>query len=312
MYKKEVVVVIPHFNGFQHLSVCLDALRKQSYSGFEVIIADDGSTDGSADYLKEHYPWVKVLSLGSNKGFARAVNSGIGKALGDKEAKYIVLLNNDTYPEYDWLEELVKAMESDFSAGFAASKVLFMKDRHIINSAGDKLSKAGFASNCGAWEQDGVKFSQLGYVFGASAAAAIYRRKMFEDVGLFDEDFFAYCEDVDLSFRAQIKGYKCLYVPSARVYHHGSLTGKNIADYYNARNTFFVLIKNMPARLIRKYLLHLFYAHFIYIYEKRRIFLTVLRAYLAAFIQAGRMLKKRKAIQRGMKVSVDYIDSLLA
>lgn len=210
-------VVIPNWNGEVFLSACLGSLAQQTYKHFEVVLVDNASTDDSLALVEKEFPWVKVIPLRENRGFAAALNEGVRRSHG----QHIAPLNNDTEVASHWLEELVRALDSHPEVGICASKMLGLPDGEIIDSAGDGYCRYGFAFKIGRGELDRGQYDTFRNVFGASGGAALYRRSVLEDVGLFDEDFFMQCEDVDLSFGAQLRGYSCLYVPKAIAYHVG-------------------------------------------------------------------------------------------
>jgi GT2 family glycosyltransferase len=253
-----ISVVVINWNGKCHLEQNLSSVLSQTYSDFEVIVVDNGSTDGSQEYIRNNFPSVRLICLDKNYGFCKGNNEGIKAAHGD----YIVLLNNDTVVEPDWLQNLYNAAVSDNDIGICASKMLLYSDKKLLDSAGDGFSicGAGFKrGHLGAAD----KYADSEYVFGASGGAALYKREMLEKIGLLDEDFFAIYEDVDLSFRAQLSGYKCKYVPEAVVYHKINSTIVKMSDFYvyhGQRNVEYAYFKNMPAKLIWKTLLfHLLY-----------------------------------------------------
>jgi GT2 family glycosyltransferase len=241
-----VTVVIPNWNGERFLRPCLGSLRDQTFRNFETIVVDNGSVDDSITFLEEHFPEVDVVSLGENRGIAAAFNAGIEAST----AECVALLNNDTEQDPGWLEALVRAAEDHPEAGFFASKLVDFHDRGVLDGAGDAMRLSGFPYRLGHGERDSGRFDRPGYVFGACAAAALYRRDMLDEVGHFDEDFVSYCEDGDLSFRAQLAGYRCFYVPGAVVYHMGSASsgGKRspTAIRLGSRNSFSLLVKNLP------------------------------------------------------------------
>jgi len=302
-----VTVVIPNWNGKHLLKTCLDSLRGQSYSNHTIIVVDNGSTDGSVEYLAELYPEVEVACFAENRGFSVAVNEGVKRATGD----YIALLNNDTEVDPRWLEELVGALERHPEVGFCASKMLNFYRRNILDTAGDGFSRYGLAFKRGSRRADGPEYNSEEYVFGACGGASIYRRKLFEEVGLFDEDFFAYLEDVDLSFRAQLKGFRCLYVPTAIVYHMvgGTSGGKGSSIGRMAgkvANKLFVVIKDMPSRALFANLPRLLFAFTV----EGAILLAVLPLHPATFRRETsrlrlipEMLRKRRRIQREATVA---------
>jgi GT2 family glycosyltransferase len=238
-------VIVPTFNGAHLLPACLDSLMRQSYADLEVIVADGASTDGTTQLLAERYPRVRLLPLRHNAGFAGNVNAGLRAARGE----VLLLFNNDAEAEPDWVTVCVETLRQAPSAGSVASKVLFA-DRRTINSAGDLFCRDGAARQRGAGQPDGPAWNEPGPVFGAMGGAAAYRRAMLVDVGLLDEAFFMYLEDVDLAFRAQLRGWPCVYAPAARVYHRGSASGGGrLASFYNGRNLIRLLAKDVPSGL---------------------------------------------------------------
>ncbi len=308
-----VSVIIPNWNGEQFLSLCLSSLRDQAFRGFETIVVDNGSVDCSATFVKEYFPEVNVVPLGENRGIAAAFNAGIEAST----AEYVVLLNNDTEQDPGWLEALVRGAEDHPEAGFFASKLVDFHDRTILDGAGDAMRLSGLPYRLGHGERDCGGFDRPGYVFGACAAAALYRRDMLDEVGLFDEDFVSYCEDGDLSFRAQLAGYRCFYVPDAVVYHMGSAStgGKRspTATRLGSRNSFSLLVKNLPLSAV-PHILPFFAAGQL----GRMITAAVtgsLRAHLEGLAGAWRhlplMLAKRAEIQKRKKISDAEVRRLL-
>ncbi len=244
-----ISVIIPNWNGAAHLPTCLEALRRQTYARREVIVVDNGSSDESLQVLAR-YPEVRVLALGSNHGFAGAVNAGIRAARGE----VLVLLNNDTEASPAWLEALAAAFERHPDAGLLASRILLFDRRNVFHSAGDYYRVDGIPGNRGVWETDVGQYDREEEVFSACGAAAAYRRELFQDIGLFDEDFFYSCEDMDVAWRAQIAGWNCWYVPTAVVYHKLSATGGGpTASFYDGRNFIYLIAKDYPAGLLRRF-----------------------------------------------------------
>jgi GT2 family glycosyltransferase len=245
-------VIVPTLNGAHLLPDCLDSLMRQSYANLEVIVADGASTDATRSLLEHSYPDVRLLRLQRNRGFAGNVNAGLRAAHGE----VLCLLNNDAQADSDWVTTCVETLlgGNQVSLGSLASKVLFA-DRTTINSAGDLVCRDGAARQRGAGQPDGPLWDAPGPVFGAMGGAAAYRRAMLADVGFFDELFFMYLEDVDLAFRAQLRGWSCWYEPRARVYHLGSATGGGVlASFYNGRNSIRLIAKNFPAGLVPRLL----------------------------------------------------------
>lgn len=241
-----ISVIVLNYNGKGFLDGCLTSLASQTYSDFEVIVVDNGSRDGSPEYVKENYPWVRLAKNEENLGFAGGTNAGIRAAKGE----FILTLNNDSRADSRFIEELIKPM-ADPEVGVCAAKMLFPDGR--INSAGICISRSGAAWDRGMFEPDRGQYEFVEEVFGACAGAALYRREMMDEIGLFDEDFFLYLEDVDLAFRARLAGWKCIYVPGARVIHHHGGTagvGSDLAVYYGNRNIVWYPIKDFPFRLL--------------------------------------------------------------
>jgi hypothetical protein len=308
-----VTVVIPNWNGERFLKPCLSSLRDQFFEDFETLLVDNGSTDGSLDFVTEHFPEVKTISLGENRGFSRAVNAGI-RASG---TELVALLNNDTEQDPGWLEALVRAADDHPEAGLFASKLVNFHDRRVLDGAGDAMRLSGLPYRLGHGERDRGRFERAGYAFGACAAAALYRKGMLDEVGLFDEDFVSYCEDGDLSFRAQLAGYRCFYVPGAVVYHMGSASigGKRspTATRLGTRNSFSLLVKNLPLSMVPHIL------PFFVTGQLARLLTAAatgsLRAHLEGLASAWRhlplMIKKRTEIQSKKRIPDAEVRRLL-
>ena len=306
-----VTVVVVNWNGRKIISECLDGLRKQIFHEFEVVLVDNGSDDGSVGFVADNYPEVKIIPLPENLGFSVANNV----ALKNIQSEYVAFLNNDAVPVPFWLNSLVDALEHHPQAGFAASKMLFKDKPTIIDRAGDSYTTAGAGLLRGRG-RPADNYNKQEWVFGTCGGSAIFRIQVLHETGFFDEDFFLLYEDVDLSFRAQLRGYKCLYVPEAVVYHKASSSivyDSPISVYYSHRNLEWVYIKNMPTRLIFKTVcLHAVYdiAAFSYFITKglARVFI---KAKWDSLKGLKNILKKRWKIQRGKRVSDDYIMKLL-
>ena len=314
MSSPRVTVVVPNWNGERFLSTCLGSLRRQTYGDFETVLVDNGSSDGSVAFVEENFPEVRIVRLPHNGGFTAAVNAGIGAS----EAEYVVLLNNDTEVEQRWLEALVRAADEHPEAGLFASKLVDFRDRRLLDGAGDALRKTGLPYRIGHGEIDRGQFEEEALVFGACAAGALYRRRLFDEVGVFDGDFFSNCEDGDLSFRAQLAGYRCLYVPDAVVYHMGSASTGGKRSATNTRlgtqNGINLLVKNLPASLVWRILPSVVAGH-LYRLATTSLSPEILKAYLSGLAGALRllpkMLRKRKEIQGRRRVSDGYVYQLL-
>jgi GT2 family glycosyltransferase len=308
-----IAVIIPNWNGKEHLVVCLNSLRQQTHASFEVVLVDNGSTDGSAEYVETEFPEVKIIRLEENKGFSAAINQGIMESDGD----VVAILNNDTEAEPQWLAEMARVFDDDPNVDFCASKLLLFDRRDILHSAGDFYGEDGVPGNRGVWERDSEKYSRQELVFGACGGAAAYRRSMLRKIGLFDEDLVAYCEDVDLNWRAQMAGHKCMFVPTARVYHKLSATGGGpIASYYAGRNMILVMVKDMPGAIVRLHWASILTAQLRFAVHSIAHFREpAARARLAGQAAALRRLpqfmRKRAIVQRSRKVRLNYLESIL-
>ena len=241
-----LTVIIPNFNGKKYLEECLKSLRKQSILNFDVLVVDDGSSDGSADYVKAHFPEVKVIELGKNTGFAHAVNVGIRAA----DSEYVFLLNNDTICDEKAVESLLRIMDHKRKLFSAQAKMLGIQEPHDIDDCGDLYCALGWAFSPGK-DRSNEHFSRRESVTSACAGAAIYRKEYFEQVGYFDEAHFCYLEDVDIGYRARLKGYANVMEPKAIVYHAGSASSGSRYNEFKveltAGNNLYLIYKNMPA-----------------------------------------------------------------
>jgi GT2 family glycosyltransferase len=244
-----VSVVIVNWNGKHLLEECLGSLSRQRFTDFEVIVVDNGSRDGSVEYLRSARPGILLVDLPTNTGFAGGSNAGIRAASG----KYIALLNNDTRTDPSWLAELVTAAESTPTAGMWASKILSYDRPDVIDNVGLLLYRDGLARGKGRLEQDHGQYDQRAEALCPSGCAGLYRRQLLDEVGLLDEDFFAYADDVDLGLRGRLAGWGCLYVPTAVVYHRYSSSSSSYSAFKAflvERNRIWVLLKYFPAEMI--------------------------------------------------------------
>lgn len=240
----KVSIVIPNFNGERYLEECLSSLKAQSFTGFETILVDNASSDSSIEVARKILPNIICIELGTNTGFSAAVNCGIRKSIGE----FVVLLNNDTLLNATWLEELVCCIDNHPRAFSCASKMIQYHQRNLIDNVGDTMTLFGWAYQEGHGKQVDM-YSENREIFTACAGAAIYRKRIFEEIGYFDELFFAYLEDVDIGYRARIRGYTNIYCANAVVYHIGSATtgnGYNAKKVnLSARNNVYLIYKNM-------------------------------------------------------------------
>jgi len=243
-------VIIPNWNGRDHLPECLAALDRQTLPGAEVVVVDNDSTDDGVAWIEECHPHVVVRRLRANCGFAAAVNEGIRAT--DRE--YVALLNNDAMPEPRWLEELVGALERRPGYDFAASLMIFYANPGRVNAAGDTYDLLRLVGRNRGFGQPVAAYQRPARTLGACAGAALYRRSLFDEVGLFDEDFFLMSEDTDFNLRCLVAGKRCLYVPSARVRHKFRASIGTVPEWRTtrlaARNEALVAAKDLPTELL--------------------------------------------------------------
>lgn len=328
-------VVVPNWNGEEFLGPCLDSLMAQDYKDFEIMVVDNGSTDGSVELLRRRYPQIKLIELDRNYGFTGGVNPGFEAAMRD-EVEFVAAFNNDAIADKSWLSRLVQGAEMFPEVGIFAAKIL-QEDGKLIDSTGDLYSVWGFPFPRGRDEVDRGQYDspEMQTIFGASGGASLYRVAMLKKIGLFDQDFFAYYEDQDISFRAQLAGWKVRYEPQAVVFHRmggtSSRLGRaknsvspasepavgfkpnNFARYHSIKNFYFLYVKNMPGWLFWKYLPR-FVTGFILIVgnsAKRRQFGPLTKALGQIIVKTPAIFAKRWKVQRQRKVSTNYIDSIL-
>lgn len=242
----KVTIIIPNYNGKHFMEPCLKSLEKQSFRDFRILVVDNGSTDGSLEYMAEHYPEVEMLPLDKNYGFSYAVNVGIRHA----KTPFVILLNNDTIVDEHYVAEMVKAIEKSSRIFSVSSKMVQMYHPELIDSAGDLYTLVGWGI-CRGNGRSVKLYTKPERIFSACAGAAIYRRDVFRKIGYFDEQHFAYLEDIDVGYRAKIHGYENMYCPTALVYHVGSGTSGSKYNAFkvklSARNNIYLCYKNMPA-----------------------------------------------------------------
>lgn len=235
-------VIIPNYNGMQYLENCLRSLAEEEAC---IIVVDNASTDGSFEMIADRFPAVRTIRMQENTGFCRAVNAGIAMS----STRYVIFLNNDTVVEPGFVKELETVMEQDKKIFSASAKILSMQDHEKIDDAGDFYCALGWAFARGKGKPES-KYGKSCRIFAACGGASIYRRSLFKQIGTLDENHFAYLEDIDLGYRAQIYGYRCLFVPAARVYHAGSASSGSRYNRFKtdltSRNSIYLIYKNMP------------------------------------------------------------------
>jgi GT2 family glycosyltransferase len=296
-----VFVVVVNWNSGQLLERCLRALAGQTVQPARTIVVDNGSSDGSADGLEERFPDVNVLRLGVNAGFARANNLAVDRAEG---CEWVALVNPDAFPEPAWLEELVEAAAAHPEYTFFASRLVDAARRTILDGTGDFYHVSGWAWQRGHGQKAGRADDPQApeEVFSPCAAAALYRRDAFLEVGGFDESYFCYFEDIDLAFRLRLAGHRCLYVPRAVSFHLGAATAGRESDfavYHAHRNLVWTYVKDMPRGLLLLYL-----PHHLFVNALTLVWFSLRghpRAIFRAKLDAVRGLPRIVAARRGVK-----------
>ncbi|MBC7108502.1 MAG: glycosyltransferase family 2 protein [Methanomassiliicoccales archaeon] len=304
----KLAVIIPNYNGADYILTCLDRIMEQVVADLWVIVVDNASTDNSVQLITERYSHVTVITLNENKGFSGAVNVGIRTALQDKRVKFLAIINNDAFLEKDYLTTLAEFMVENPEVGSCQGKILFMADRRI-NTLGIAPLPDGSAVNLGiCLEEDMV--TRNFEIFGVSATAALYRREALEMAGFFDEDFFAYMEDVDLAWRLRYFGWKSYLIGNAVALHGYSSTSKDpkFKLHLILRNSNYVLFKNIPLAMWFIYPLFFFYRFKIGMKKTERLnalvgkleFRELLRVLVNSHMESAKnmflMIEKRKEL----------------
>jgi len=322
-----VSVIVVNWNGLDYLPGCLDSLAAQSYPALETIVVDNGSTDGSVEYLRgRRTERLMLLEQPANLGFAGGNNVGIRASKG----AYVALLNNDAEADPEWVQALVAAAEADPSIGMCASRIYVWKRPGLLDGAGLIVSGDGIGRARGRLESDGERYQREADVLLPSACAALYRRAMLDEVGLFDEDFFAYCEDTDLGLRARIAGWRCRYVPGATVRHRysGSTAAHSpFKAFHVERNRIWVVVKCFPPRLAAASIFYTLARYALQLYAAMSglgaagklaagqspwaVGVIIVRAWWSALARFPVMWRRRRAIQATPKISRDELTRLL-
>ena len=324
--RPEISVIIVNLNGEKYLGDCLQSLAVQTFRDFEVVIVDNGSTDGSLTLVKNKFSWVRVIPLSKNTGFAKGNNTGFEAS----SAKYVATLNNDTIPDREWLKALYDAAELDNAIGMVASKIFLGKEGKELDSAGMLIYPDGMSRQRGHGQTDGGQFNKIEDVLFPSACAALYRREMLDLIGFFDEDFFSYCEDADLGLRARLAGWKANFAPGALVRHLYSQTGGIYSEFkafHVERNHVMVLLKNMPLAYIMCSPLYTLWRYVIQVYglltgrgsvarfaeghQKSALIKIIVRAYCSVLRDIPLLLRKRKAVWQGRHIGTKDYSNLL-
>ena len=317
--RPHVSVIVVNWNGLAYLPECLESLARQSYAALEIVVVDNGSTDGSVEYLRaQHAPSVRLVESPANTGFAGGNNLGIRASKG----AYVALINNDAAAAPGWVEALVAAAEADPRVGMCASRIYVWDQPGIIDGAGLLVSGDGIGRGRGRLEADCAEFEREEEALLPSGCAALYRRAMLDEIGLFDEDFFAYCEDTDLGLRGRIAGWRCRYVPGAVVRHRysGSTAPHSPFKAFQVeRNRIWVVVKCFPPSLVATSCVYTLVRYALQLgaavsgrgaaarlAERQSpvaVAVILLRAWWAALARLPEMLRRRRGIQSTRRIS---------
>lgn len=309
----KIAVVIPNWNGLKEIGDCLKSLQRQSRH-VEIIVVENGSTDGSLEFINKNFSEVTALVQDKNLGFAGGVNAGIKYAL-ETKFEYVALLNNDAVAHKDWIRHLVDALRSNPLAGIVTCK-LMSADKTLVDSTGELYTTWGLAHPRDRNIAADKASNKLEEVFGASGGASLYRVDMLQEIGLFDKDFFAYYEDVDISFRAQLAGWKVLYEPGSEAYHQTGTTSskiKGFTTYQTFKNLPLLFWKNVPTQLLPM-MLPRFTIAYLSIYVSSLMSgrgWPATKGFLRMLTLLPKKLIERRSIQKNRKVSVEYVSSIL-
>lgn len=311
--KPLATIIILNWNGLKYLKPCLDSLLHQTYPNYKIILVDNGSRDGSIAFVKDYYPQVDLIELSHNLGFATGNNIGFKYARKKYDAKYYFAVNNDTIADEKFIEEMIVAAQPQ-NVGMVAAKMILQDHDHLLDSAGHYILPSGLVRSRGRMEHES-KYNNPLNVFGPCGGAALYTREFFDSVGMFDDDFFAYYEDGDLSWRGILAGWICQYNPRAIIYHklHGTSHKKHKFLFISERNRFFVMIKNLPREFIYKNFFLILKQEIILLKDEQRlsrVIINVLIRIIAIFFLLPSILKlirKRSLIQKNVKITYQEI-----
>jgi GT2 family glycosyltransferase len=320
-----ISVVVLNWNGDRVVGQCLMSLQVQTYHPLEIIVVDNASTDGSVDLIQERFPDIKLIINTKNQGFGGGNNVGIRASRG----RYIMMLNNDTRLDPRCIEELKRAIEKGHRYGGCASKILLEYENDLIDAAGIVVCPDGLSIGRGRLEK-GDQYDEEMEVFFASDCACLYRREMLDDIGLYDEDFFAYADETDMGWRAQLSGWKCIYNPKAIVYHFHSASSGTYSPFKAflvERNRIWVAIKSFPISLLAfgqfytfwRYVLQAYGAftgkgaagRFTTDFSKIELVKILVRVYLSIWKTLPSMIRKRRVIRKKKRISNKEVYQLI-
>ena len=306
-----VSFVIPTYNGRSFIDTCIQSIKEQTYTNYEIIVIDDASSDESVDYLRSTWHDIHVIQLQKNSGFCHAVNTGITSSSG----KYVALINNDIELDPNWLESMIAAIQTQKNIFSISSKILNFHERDKIDDAGDIYTREGRAFKRG-YGQHSTHYMDRGEVFSSSGAASLFDADILKNVGLFDESFTAYLDDVDIGFRARLMGYKNYYEPNAIAYHMGSMSYRKKSIFMGSlilKNSMAVIVKNIPSSLFWRFFPWLITGHLKTVKYVFSIsgFRGVFRGYGMFLKMLPAILIARKDIQRTRAVSTDALKNMM-
>ncbi len=309
----KIAIIVPNWNGEKSIKDCLNSLMSRGETlDYRVIVVENGSKDNSIKIIEEEFKDVILLKQIRNLGFAGGVNQGIKYAI-QEGFDFVVLFNNDAVADKDWLKNLSENIES--GTGIVTSKIVDAKNKHL-DSTGDYLTIWGLPYPRGRGEVVSDKYDNDIKIFSGSGGASLYRVKMLQEIGLFDKSFFAYYEDVDLSFRAQLADWKVIYKPSAVVYHQiGATSGKlkGFTTYQTMKNLPMLLWKNVPTKILFKMFPRFLIAYLGFIvsaYQRKQLSFALKGIFIAICLFPLKTIDRYR-IAKNRKVSVEYINSLI-
>ncbi|MFH0819553.1 MAG: glycosyltransferase family 2 protein [bacterium] len=319
---KKVAISLVTWNGEKYLEALMSSIFTQTFKDFEILVIDNGSSDGTVAFFEKNYPQIKLIKNQKNLGFAKGHNLGIDQSPSD----YVLILNQDVILEPDFLAQLVEFMDKNKKTGLAGGKLLKLKDKgktKIIDSVGQKIFRTHQVVEMGTGEEDHGQYDKSSQVFGVSATIPLYRRLALEDVKIdkeyFDEDFFSYKEDIDLNYRLRLYGWEIWYLPRAIAYHDRSAQGvkagfnfsmisyrrkkSEFIKFHSYKNHWFILIKNLT------WYNFFWLFPYIFIYELTKFFYLLFfetktfKDVPIIFQKLPAMVKKRKIIMKNKKIS---------
>lgn len=307
---ERISIVIPNHNGAELLASCLISIRKQTYTNYQVVVIDNGSNDDSFEVAKQYEDQVRIIRLSDNQGFGRAVNRGIISS----EGELVFVLNNDTILDRNCLAEIIEGVDSHRAYAFFAPKICEYDHPDRVYAAGLMLSQRGYGNRSQRFLLQSVVDPVE--VFGACGAGAVYRRTVLEEVGLFNEDFLFLYEDLELSYRHQLQGHRCLYLPSAVLFHRGSMTLRrffSLAVREAVKNSLMTLLTCTPAPILKLYSFQIirFYLSFWRLIIRKGFTLELLRGLGFNAFRILRILKRRSDLQARSMIEVQYLNDLL-